>query len=250
MASNGNKVTHDMTTGLGVFSFPKVFQSTADKNDKGEPIYNIQILIPKSDKESVRALLAGIKKVAEAKWGANWKEVRLPLRDGDREKNQLTEDGTPKGEKYPERLGHYFLNARSNRPVSIVDRTRTPITDPNELYGGCLGKIAISFYPYSSNGNHGVGVGLNGVQKIRDGEAFGGGRPSVESMFDVLDDEDDADLSVDEYENYEEPEEVEPEPAKPAKKATAKKAAKKKAEPVEVEVDEDEADLYDDLDED
>lgn len=250
MASNANKVTVDMTTGVGIFSFPKVFQSTADKNDKGELTYNIQILIPKSQTNDVKALLSAIKKVAEAKWGANWKEVRLPLRDGDKEKNQLTEDGTPKGEKYPERLGHYFLNARSTRPVAVVDRTRTPITDPNELYGGCVGKISVSFYPYSSSGNHGVGVGLNGVQKIRDGEAFGGGRPSVESMFDVLDDEDDTDLD-DEYENYEEPDEVEPEPKRTAKKSAAKKTtAKKKAEPVEVEVDDEEDDLYDDLDED
>jgi hypothetical protein len=257
MAGNNNKVTHDMTTGVGVLSFPKVFQSTADKDEKtGEPVYNIQILIPKSQRDDVKAIMAGIKKVAEAKWGANWKEVRLPLRDGDKEKNQLTEDGTPKGEKYPERLGHYFLNARSKRPIIVVDKTLTPITDPNELYGGVIGKISISLYPYSQQGNHGVGVGLNGVQKIRDGEAFGGGRPSVESMFDMLDDEDDTDLDLDE-DGFEEEEEVEETPApkkQAAKKAPAKKAAaKKKAEPVEeddLDIEDGEDDLYDDLDED
>lgn len=246
MAGNSNKVTVDITTGVGILSFPRVFASTADKNDKGEPVYNIQFLIPKAQKDDVRALLAAIKKVGEAKWGDKWKQVRMPLRDGDREKDELTEDGSTKGEKYPERLGHYFLNARTNRPVGVFDRALVPITNPDELYGGCVGKISVSFYPYSTSGNHGIGVGLNGVQKIRDGESFGGGRPSVESMFDILDEEDDVDLD-----DTDDADKVDEEPT--SKKRTTKKtatkkttASRKKAEPIEV--DEDEDDLYGDLD--
>ena len=61
------------------------------------------------------------------------------------------------------------------------------------------------------SGNSGIGVALNGVQKISDGEPFGGGRPSVESMFDMIDSDEDED--EDEA------------PAKPAKKK-GKKAKK------------------------
>jgi hypothetical protein len=243
-----NRVTVDLTSGVGTLSFPHVFASTASKNDKEETVYDIQFIIPKTQREDVRALLVAIKKVGEAKWGANWKKVRTPLRDGDAEKDELTEDGSTKGAKYPERLGCYFLNARSTKPVGVYDRQRSPITNPDDLYGGCKGKIAVTFYPYSTSGNHGIGVGLNGVQKIADGEPFGGGRPSVESMFDMLDDDDD--LGLDDVDADEVDEEPEPEPA-PKKRAAKKAAAKKAAKPAPVEEpdeDEDEDDLYDDLD--
>lgn len=243
------KVTVDLTTGIGTLSFPHLFASTASTNDKGETVYDVQFIIPKSQRDDVRALLLAIKKVGEAKWGANWKKVRNPLRDGDGEAGDLTEDGTTKGEKYPERLGCYFINARSYKPVGVYDRTRSPITNPDDIYGGCKGKIAITLYPYSTSGNHGIGVGLNGVQKVADGEAFGGGRPSVESMFDLI--EEDDDLGLDDVAD-DLADEVDEAPAKApakkaaAKKAPAKKAAAKKAAPEPV--DEDEDDLYDDLD--
>jgi hypothetical protein len=221
-----DKVTVDITTGIGTLSFPRVFKETAGTNDKGETTYDVQFLIPKSDRDSVRAILLAIKKVGEAKWGANWKKVKTPLRDGDKERDELTEDGSTKGEKYPERDGCFFLNARSTKPVGVYDRQRNPILDSDQIYAGVKGKVAVTFYPYSNSGNHGVGCGLNGIQKISDGEPIGGGgKPSVESMFDLLDEDDD--LGLDEGDLMDEPDE-EPTPP-PAKKAAAKKAPAKKA---------------------
>lgn len=247
-----DKVTVDITTGVGILSFPHLFKAEADnnKNDSGEPIYDCQFIIPKSQREDARALLAAIQKVGKAKWGDNWKKVRQPLRDGDKESGDLTEDGSTKGEKYPERLGAFFINARSKKPVGVFDRDRSPITEAGEVYSGAKVKINVTFYPYSTNGNHGIGVALNGVQKIADGDPIGGGgKPSVESMFDVLDDEDDLGLDDMDLDGDAEETEVEEAPAKPAKKA-AKKATskKKKADPEPVEVEADEDDLLDDLD--
>lgn len=246
--SNKQKVTVDLTTGIGTFSFPHLFKETASTNDKGETVYDIQFIIPKNQRDDVRAILTAIKKVGEAKWGANWKKVRTPLRDGDKEADELTEDGTTKGEKYPERLGCYFLNARSTKPVGVYDRQRNPIMESDEVYAGCKGKIAVTFYPYSQSGNHGIGVGLNGVQKVSDGEPIGGGgKPSVESMFDLLDEDDDLGLDeADDLDTDEVDEEPEP-PKRTARKRTAKKAAAKK-EPEPVEDEEDDEDEYDDLD--
>jgi hypothetical protein len=258
---NDHKVS--LTTGPGIISFPHLFKETASKNDKGETVYDVQLIIPKSQREDVRAILRAIKEVGEAKWGANWRKVRTPLRDGDKEKDELTESGATKEEVYPERLGCYFINARSSRPVAVVDRQRVPL-EPSDVYGGMKGKLNIEFYPYSNSGNHGVGAGLNGVQKIADGEPFGNTAPPVESMFDLLDDEDDADLDTDfdDEDAFAEEEEETPAPKKraPAKKAAAKKApakkapAKRKPAPVEDLEDEDledtdeDDDLWDDLD--
>lgn len=229
--------TVDITTGVGTLSFPRVFKATAGKKDDGSPSYDIQIIIPKTQKDDLRAILRAIKEVGEDKWGDKWRGVKSPLRDGDKEKDDITEDGSTKGEKYPERLGCYFLNARSGKPVAVVGRDRSPIDEPSDLYGGCKGKIAVNFYAYSSNGNHGIAAGLNGVQKISDGEPLAAGAPAVESMFDLLDDEDDLGL-----EDEVDTDEIEDEA--PVKKAPAKKAApKKKAKPVE-----EDDDLLDDLD--
>lgn len=223
------KVTKDVKTPVGVLSFPRLFPDTVGKKDDGSPSYEVQILIPKTDKAGLRKVLAAIKEVGEGQWGANWKSVRQPLRDGDAEGNKMADDGSLYKDKYPERLGHYFLNARSTKPVTVVDRDLTPIVNSDEVYGGCKGLAHITFYPYATNGNTGIGVALNGVQKVADGEPFGGGRPSVESMFDVIDsdddDEDDDDI-LDEDEA----------PAKPAKKAKKSKKAK-----------DDDDDMFDDL---
>lgn len=249
MAPQNKGITVDLTTGIGILSFPHLYKSTATKDKKTDALsYDVQILIPKSDKASARAILAAIKEVGESKWGERWKQVRNPLRDGDKEQDELTEDGKTKGEKYPERLGHYFLNARSSKPVTVVDRQRDPIpeSDADSIYGGCKGRISVTFFTYSKEGNHGVGAGLNGVQKINDGEPFGQARPSAESMFDMLDDLDE-DLDLD---GEDEPEE-EPVKKAPAKKAAAKKAPAKKAvakkKPV---VEPDEEDLLEDEEED
>lgn len=235
----GKKHTVDLTTGVTRLSFPHLFAGTEVTKDDGTKSFEGQFLIPKSDRDSVRALLKAIKEVGEAQWGEEkWKKVRQPLRDGDKEADDLTEDGSTKGEKYPERLGHYFFNARSRKPVGVFARDRSPITDADAVYGGCFVKAAISLYPYSISGNHGIGVSLNGVQFIRDGESLGSTRPAVESMFDLIDDEDIEDVDLD-------AEDEEVEEAKPAKKTTAaKKTAAKKAKAK----DADEDDLYDDLD--
>jgi hypothetical protein len=79
-----------LTTGAGIICFPRVFKATAGTKDDGTPSYDIQILIPKTDRASVRAVMLAIKEVGEDTWGDNWKRVRPPLRDGDKEKDELT----------------------------------------------------------------------------------------------------------------------------------------------------------------
>lgn len=234
--------TVDHTTTVGILSFPRVFKSTAGKKDDGTPSYDIQIIIDKKDREGLKAIVKAIREVGEDKWGDKWRGVKSPLRDGDKEADDLTDDGSTKGEKYPERLGCYFMNARSGKPVAVVHRDLTPMDEPSDLYGGCKGRISVNFYAYSSNGNHGIAAGLNGVQKISDGEPLAAGAPAVESMFEILGDEDEDDLGLDD--------EIEEEEEAPAPKRTAKKAAAKRKPAPVVEEDEDELeDLEDEDDE-
>lgn len=221
----------DMTTGVGRVSFPRLFLQTKGTKDDGSDVYDLMLMIPKDQREDLKAIVRAIKEVGMAKWGANYTKFGLPLRDADKEADDLTDDGkTTKGEKYPERLGHYFMNCRSSKPVAVVGRDRSPIVNPDDLYGGCYAKVNVTFYPYNTKGNQGIAAGLNGVQFIRDGEPLGAGAKTVDSMFDLLDDEDDAglDSGLDGLDDEVGEEAVEETPA-PAKKAAAKKAPAKKA---------------------
>ena len=253
--TKGKSARRSLTTGVGTCSFPHLFPATIRKRDDGSEGYEVQIIIPKSDRAACRALLTAVKEVGEEQWGANWKGVKNALHDGDREKNKITGDGTTAGERYPERANSFFFTARTKFPIAVVDRQRNLITDPGAVYAGCKIKLAVDVYAYS-NQSQGIGFGLNGVQFVADGEPLGGGgKPAVETMFDVLDALDDEELDEDSFEDDEyEDDEPEPEPKPRARRtrAAAKPAAtrrRRKPEP-EPEPEDDEDDLYDDEDED
>ena len=224
-SKNDKRVT--LTTGIGTLSFVHIFKETVSTNDDGEKVYETQFLIPKSQREDIKKIHAAIKEVAQAKWGDNYRSVRSPLRDGDAEKKMLAEDGQTRGEKYPERLGCFFLNARSKKPIAVLDRDKNVIDEPSEVYGGAKGRLNITFYPYITKGNQGVGAGLNAVQKTGDGEAFSGaGKPDVDSMFDMLDDDDDYGDGLDEPKGKKgkaKGKKADPEPEQKAKKKSKKK---------------------------
>jgi hypothetical protein len=60
--------------------------------------------------------------------------------------------------------------------------------DENGFYAGCYARATVTAYGYDRAGNIGVSFGLQGVQKLRDGEAFNGRKP-VEEQFEALDGE-------------------------------------------------------------
>lgn len=163
-----------ITTGKVRFSFCNIFTAKAGQ-DGGEPKYSTAILIPKSDKETVRKIKAAIEaaKVAgTAKLGGKIPaNLKQPLRDGDIEK-----------EDDPNYAGHYFLNCNNKRKPGIVDRERNEILDPNEVYSGCYGRVNITFYAFNVPTQKGIACALNHVQKLEDGEALDG-RVSVDEAF-------------------------------------------------------------------
>ena len=166
-------------------SYVRVFEAE-QANGKGDPIYSLCILIPKDSPEvpAIKAAIAAEYENLKVRYsklaGKNPKTWTDPLRDGDEEK-----DGV-------EYQGHYFINAKrkeSQGAPIVIDGSKQYITERNDLYSGCYGNVAVSFYPYEFTGKYGVGVGLNGVQKTRDGERLDGGT-SVND-FDVVDENDD-----------------------------------------------------------
>ena len=164
-------------TGKVRFSYVNIFRSRAFSEGQ-DAKYSICLLIPKDDKETLHkiktAVDAAVQEGIASTWGGKQpKNLHLPLRDGDAER----------ADEAPEYEGMMFLNATSQTKPGIVDRDRNEILDPEEVYSGCWGRASINFFPYDHKGNRGVGVGLNNIQKLRDGERLGAARASAEDDF-------------------------------------------------------------------
>lgn len=153
-----------------------------------EPKYSVSVLVPKTDKETVRKIREAIQ-VAYKEGEARLKgrgtlpplsALRTPLRDGDTER--------PDDPAY---AGMWFLNANTAHRPGVVDATRSPIMDRSEFYSGCYGRASISFFAYNSNGNRGIACGLNNLMKLRDGEPLGGRTSAADDFAGLEDDEED-----------------------------------------------------------
>lgn len=166
-------------------SYTHVFNKYTPEGNAEDGKYMTNVLIPKGEKETIKALQDAIEAAKKAgiisKWGGKEpKKLDMPLRDGD-EKDD---------ENY---ANHLFVNAKSNTRPGIVDKNKVPVVDEEEVYSGVWAIISVSFYAYDKNGNRGVACGLNNIMKFKDDERFGG-RVSAESDFADIDTEDDDDL--------------------------------------------------------
>ncbi len=176
MENNKTKVV----TGMVRFSYANVWEPKSINGSDEK--YSVSLIIPKTDKKTIAQIEAAIeaaKQEGKAKFGGKIPaNLKLPLRDGDIDR--------PEDEAYK---NAYFINANSKERPGIVDKSVKPILDQSEFYSGCYGRASITFYAFNQNGNKGVAVGLQNLQKLLDGEPLSG-RSRAEDDFSTFDDED------------------------------------------------------------
>jgi len=163
-AETGNIVTCPVRL-VGPFSLWKPHKPMqAGGNEK----YIARLLFPAEADVSI--LKEGVARIAKENF-SNTAGLRNPLRD------QAEKDGYDGYE-----AGAIFCNASNTRRPAIVDRSgRHPITDEDEIYAGMWAICALRLYAYSAQGNRGIGVGLQHVQKIMDDDKLSGGtNPEVD----------------------------------------------------------------------
>lgn len=158
-------------TGPVRLSFPNLFTPKAAAEGQ-ESKYSTMILIPKSDKATVKALRDAEKEAAEngkSKFGGKVpSNLNSIIHDGDDE--DITEN-------YPERAGHWYMTVSSSpqyRP-GVVDKNLNPVLDQSEVYSGVYAKVSVRAFAYNTAGNKGVSFGLQNVQILGYGENLGGG---------------------------------------------------------------------------
>jgi hypothetical protein len=166
------------TTPIGRVSFPYVFERAKALEPGKEGKYEITLLIPKS--EDISVIRASMENVAKEAFGAKFQGL-------DNLKHPPIRDGDDKGAGDPA-FGHWVIRAKTSKRPLVVDGSRTRIEQKEQLYGGAFGRINVTPASYSLPTSWGVTLYLNAVQKVRDGERFGGGDVNAEAAFEALSD--------------------------------------------------------------
>lgn len=165
-------------------SYPHLFKKQAFKD--GLPKFSAVFIIDpgtKQGKSNVKAMQDAIAVATKAGWpGKNPKFTpdKLCFRDGDEDR--------------PETEGMMTAHSSNQKRPAVFDRRKQPLTEyDGKPYGGCYVNAIITVYP--STEYKGVFASLEGVQFLRDGDAFGA-PPLSEDAFEDLGDEEESDDEV------------------------------------------------------
>ena len=161
-----------VVTGEVRLSFVHVFEPTKVSESDKEAKYGLTIIIPKDDTKTINAIKAAIQKAAEKGAQKHFggrvpTNVKNTLKDGDTETDDL---GELKNVKYPEYKGCMYMSLSTKFKPKVLDENRNEMIDPTEMYSGCYGRVSLTCFAYSGDGQRGVSACLNNVMKTRDGE--------------------------------------------------------------------------------
>lgn len=160
-------------------SYPHLFTPQAVEGSISKN-YSVCLLIPKNDTELInklkQAMIASIPESAKNA-GKLKPGYRLPLRDGDTEKQQ------------DEFKGMFFMNCKSTLKPQVVKKVNGVFVacTEEEMYPGVWAYVNINFFAYDRNGNRGLSCSLNAVCKYKDDESFSGSSVNAEQLFQGVD---------------------------------------------------------------
>lgn len=147
-------------------------------DDSQKPKFMVTMLFDK--KTDLTALKKAVTIAATDQWGpkGKWpKGLVLPFKNGDEVSDQEAYAGT------------IVVKANSNQRPGLVDQKKAPITEEDgSFYSGCFARATLQAAAWDFAGKKGVSFYLQNVQKLRDGDRFGGGRDAGEDFDEVEDD--------------------------------------------------------------
>ena len=145
---------------------------------EGEPKYSCVLAFDEgTDLSELKALLK--KGLVETFGDDIPAKAKYPLKKG--------EDAFPGKDDKPSPFAGKMVisSATSEQPkmVRVLNGTYVPIVDHSELYAGCRVQAFVGIQGYNMKVNKGVGVYVNGIMKISDGENLEGGSRDADTMF-------------------------------------------------------------------
>lgn len=177
MATNASPAGRVMLRNVRL-AFPSLFEPSA--YGEGDPSYQATLIMEPDAAKAVEAAMAA---VAKEKWGAKGDAQLKALRSSGK---VCLRDGDEKPD-YDGFAGMMFVAARSKTRPTVVDNMRNPLTQSDgRIYAGCYVNASIEIWAQDNAYGKRVNATLRGVQFVRDGEAFGGGRPAAADEFDEI----------------------------------------------------------------
>lgn len=160
-------------------SFPSLFNQ-AQFNGESTGKYEATFILDKKEhKDAIAKIQAQIDTLVKSELkNAKLADDKICLKDGD-------DLGRPEFE------GKFTIKAATKKRPLVINRDKSPITeDDNIVYAGCYVNAIISLWAQNNGYGKRINAQLDGVQFVRDGEAFGDAGISVEA-FDAFGDLDD-----------------------------------------------------------
>ena len=164
------------------FSIVMLFQVADTAQSKKENRSKVDLEPLKNLVRNVIIEKFGADRTKWPKFGVNSGELQTPFRKGDVPEKK---DKPGFGE------GIEFAAASTLNKPGIVqpwagpDNRPAPLTVPSDFYGGCYARATVNAYYWEYMGKMGVSLSLQNVQKLRDGEPFGG-RTAADKDFDAI----------------------------------------------------------------
>lgn len=163
-------------------SFPSLFQ-TASFNGESTGKFEATFILDKVDHaELIESIKTQINNLMKETLKVKLPSDKICLKDGD-------EMGRP------EYVGKYVIKASTKKRPLVIKRDKSPITeDDNLIYAGCYVHGVISLWAQSNGFGKRINAQLDGVQFVKDGDAFGEagiGADAFDEFGDSTDDDDD-----------------------------------------------------------
>jgi hypothetical protein len=172
-------------------AFQDIWVPKASQDGKGEPKYGcVLILDPKKNADEVKLIRSTIKAVAKEKWKAKADGI-LRVLEGDNQKYCYFEEDklNAEGEIVDGFEGMFYLSCKSPVQPTIIDRDRSELTRKDgRPYNGCFVVAKVDIWPQDNTHGKGLRAQIQGLQFLRDGDAFGGGTRSKVDDFEDLSD--------------------------------------------------------------
>lgn len=178
-------------------SYPNVFEAVKVNPTDAKAKFGVVAIFQVAETEkskaagtkvvSIEALKELCRNVAIEKFGADrtkWPALKFPFRDG-LEPTKKDMDGYG--------AGTIFVSLQSVNMPGIVESYEDPVTKrpaqlaaKSDFYAGCYARAVVNAYYWKFMGKEGISLGLQNLQKLRDGERFGG-RGNAANDFDAID---------------------------------------------------------------
>ena len=164
-------------------AFPELWEAKT-VNGEGEPAFSATFLLPKNHPQR-KEIEAAQEQVGKEKFADKWPAVKKEIAANNR---FALKDGDAKSQ-YVGYEGNFFISARNKVRPTVIDRNRSPLTAKDgRPYSGCFVNGIIELWVQDNKYGKRINASLSGVQFLKDGEPFTGGRAAAVDDFEDLGD--------------------------------------------------------------